>query len=254
MNKMTDKEEPLTEETIIGSRKCAAAEFRKFFRETLGEEYEKHAVVMDVLNKSFYFKGRTLQEILDECLHPSWYQKMDESITSFPVQKETKVKIEDVIPHYLGGDMRKDALDFAAYMQTDKMLLKWDAWNTWKASCKSKVLCWVKLNLFVRPIAWEVSPCLTNIDKYEESVRGEGLQDFVRDNFKRCRPSCLGRGRCQGARSVTILGKEFNDICREVLDVNGKKVDYVNPDETAVNRIKKLLDFERRAREKESMA
>jgi len=176
---------------------------------------------------------------------------MSESVTSFSVQRETKAKIEEVVPHYLDFDQQKAALNFAAYMQANKMPLKWDAWNTWKASYKSKVLCWVKVNLFVRPIVWEVSPCLTNIDEYEEFVISEGLQDFIWDNFKRCNPSCRGRGRCKGAERVTILGQEFDDICREVFYVNNKKIDLVNPDETAINRISKLLAFERTAREKE---
>ena len=250
MDKKIEKKEPLTEETIIGSRKTTSAERRKFFRETLGEDYEKHAVVMDVIKESYPYKGKTLKEIIDECYHPSWFEKMDESVTSFHVQKETKAKFEDVIPHYLEGDMKKAALDFATYLQTNKMQLKWDAWNTWKVHGKSKVLCWVKLNLFVRPITWIVSPCLTNINEYEESIINEGWQDFVWDNFKRCRSDC--HGSCGGAGIVTILGKEFFDICQEVFYVNNKKVDFINPDEAAINRIKKLLELERAAREKES--
>jgi len=253
MDKKTIKKELLTEDYIIGSRKNSAAEFRQFFQEILGEDYDKYDVVMDVLKASFYYKGRTLKEIIDECYHPSWYEKMDESVTSFHVQKETKAKIEDVIPHYLDGGLKKAALDFAAYLQANKMQLKWDAWNTWKAHSKGKVLCWVKLNLFVRPIDWVVSPCLTNIDEYEEAIINEGWQYFIWDNFKRCKQSCRDRGICKGAGSVTILSKEFNDICGEVFYVNNKKVDFVNPDEIAVDRIRKLLELERAARENEEV-
>ena len=34
------KNESLTEDTVIGSRKISATEFRKFFKKTLGEDYE----------------------------------------------------------------------------------------------------------------------------------------------------------------------------------------------------------------------
>ena len=259
MDKKTDidkeKKDPLTEETIIGSRKISAAEFQKFFKETLGEDYEKHAVAMDVLKGMFPYKGRTLKEIIEECYHPSWYEKMDESVTSFHVQKKTKAKIEDVIPHYLKGDTQKAALDFAAYLLANKMQLKWDAWNTWKAFSKNKVLCWVKLNLFVRPISLVVSPCLTNINEYEHIVISEGWQDFVLDNFRRCNPRCAGRhsgGELCGV-DVTLFGKEVSGICRERFYINNKRVDFENPDEIAINRIKKLLELERTARENESV-
>jgi len=203
-----------------------AAGFRKFFTETLGEDDKRHAFAMDVFT--------------------SRYKTKYENIFSFRVQKETKAKIEDVIPYYLDGDTQKAALDFAAYLQANKMPLKWDAWNTWKAHSKSKVLCWVKLDLW--PAAWVVSPCVTNIDEYEDIVISEGWQSFVWDNFRRCDPSCLGK--CAGAERVTLLGKEFDDVCREVYFVNNKRVDFVNPDEPAISRIKKLLELERTAREK----
>jgi len=45
-----------------------------------------------------------------------WSKKYD-NITYFHVQKETKAKIEDVIPYYFDGDMKKTALDFASYLQ-----------------------------------------------------------------------------------------------------------------------------------------
>ena len=144
MSKKVTKKEPLTEEYIIGSKKNTSAEFRKYFKETLGEDYEKYAVVVDVLKNVFSYKGRTLKEIIEECHNPSWYEKMDKSVTSFHVQRATKAKIEDVIPYYLDGEMLKTALDFAAYLQSNGMQLKWAAWNTWKAHIKSKVLCWVK--------------------------------------------------------------------------------------------------------------
>ena len=70
---MTDKEkkEPITEDTVIGSRKIAAAEFRKFFKKTLGEDYEKYPVAWDVIKVSMNHKGKTLREIIEECLNPS---------------------------------------------------------------------------------------------------------------------------------------------------------------------------------------
>ena len=249
MDKGKAKKEPLTEHTLIGSRKITKTELLKFFNEKLGEDYEKNAVAMDILKRMFPLeygsplRGRALKEVIEECFNPSWSVNMDESITSFRVQRETKAKIEDAIPHYLSGDMQKTALDFAAYLQANK--LKWDAWNKWKVFYIKTTLCWVTLNLSTR--SWVVSPCLPNNNEYQELVLSEGLQDFVWDNFKRCNPNCAGV--CGGpTKSVTILGKEIYGICCEITEVNNYRVDYVNPDETTINRIKMLLELEKQAR------
>jgi len=65
------KKEPLTEDTVIGSRKIPATEFRKFFKKMLGEDYEKYPIVRNVIKVSILHKGKTLKEIMDECLNPS---------------------------------------------------------------------------------------------------------------------------------------------------------------------------------------
>ena len=67
-----EKKEALTEETIIGSKNITATEFRKFFTETLGDDYEKHTFVMDVIKNRykksmktsplFMFKGKPKQK------------------------------------------------------------------------------------------------------------------------------------------------------------------------------------------------
>ena len=64
------KKELLTEDTIIGSRKITATEFRRFFKETLGEDYEKYPVAHNVIKGSLNYRGKTLKEILEECYNP----------------------------------------------------------------------------------------------------------------------------------------------------------------------------------------
>jgi len=63
----SEKKEPLTEDTVIGSRKISAVEFRKFFKKTLGEDYEKYPLVWNVIKLSANHKGKSLREIIDEC-------------------------------------------------------------------------------------------------------------------------------------------------------------------------------------------
>jgi len=70
--------EPLTEDTVIGSGKISAAEFRKFFKKTLGDDYEKYPVVHSVIKVSLNHKGKTLREILEECRNPPGSKSLEE--------------------------------------------------------------------------------------------------------------------------------------------------------------------------------
>jgi len=73
-----NKKEPLTEDTIIGSQKITAAEFRKFFKKTLGDDYEKNPVAWNVIKASLNYKGKTLKEIIAECHSPVRSKSLEE--------------------------------------------------------------------------------------------------------------------------------------------------------------------------------
>ncbi|MDR1687006.1 MAG: hypothetical protein LBS21_00135 [Clostridiales bacterium] len=66
VDEKNEKKEPLTEDTVIGSRKISAVEFRKFFKKELGEDYEKYPVVRGVIKLSARYKGKSLREIVEE--------------------------------------------------------------------------------------------------------------------------------------------------------------------------------------------
>jgi hypothetical protein len=54
------KKEPLTSDTVIGSRKITAVEFRKFFKQELGDDYEKYpftATLDPQIKKSYTIIG-----------------------------------------------------------------------------------------------------------------------------------------------------------------------------------------------------
>jgi len=80
MNKKIIKE-TLTEDTVIGSRKITAAEFRKFFQKTLGDDYEKYPVVHNVIKVSLNHKGKTLKEIVNECYDPTGSKSLEEILS-----------------------------------------------------------------------------------------------------------------------------------------------------------------------------
>jgi hypothetical protein len=76
-----EKKQPITEDTVIGSRKITAAEFRKFFKKTLGADYEKYPVVWNVIKVSANHKGKTLKMIIDECHNPSEQKCLEEVLS-----------------------------------------------------------------------------------------------------------------------------------------------------------------------------
>ena len=77
MDKKPTKE-PLTENTVIGSRKITAAEFRKFFQKTLGDDYEKNPVAWHFIKMPLNHKGKTLKEVIEECNNPVGIKSLEE--------------------------------------------------------------------------------------------------------------------------------------------------------------------------------
>lgn len=73
--------EPLTEDTVIGSKKITAAEFRKFFKKTLGEDYEQNPVVCSFIKIPLSHKGKTLKEIIEECKNPPVEKCLEEILS-----------------------------------------------------------------------------------------------------------------------------------------------------------------------------
>ena len=52
----------------------------------------------------------------------------------YQVQKEINPKVEDVISDYLDGEMKRIALDFIAFLRTNKMNPAWTLTNLWKVT------------------------------------------------------------------------------------------------------------------------
>ena len=175
-------------------------------------------------------------------------------ITLLCVQKIQKPRIEDVIPAYLNGDMKKTALAFATWMHENKMPLKWAGLhNAWKAMCKGKAICYVRLyndgwsnsehlkNMYGKHL-WVITPYLSNLNSYAETVINENMQNFIWDNVHHC---MFCRTPCHGnppGKDVIVLGKDIKSIC-----IGRQLVWAFDPDEAAMNTLKRLLILEQQA-------
>ena len=155
-------------------------------------------------------------------------------------KKKVKLNIEDVIPQYLDGDMRRTALDFAAWLRLNKLTPGQYGINRWKASNKGTGICFIVLgsNVWKKHDSWVIRLDLTHIMEYEEAMINEGLQEFVWSNIHHCW-HCAG---CAPGLDMTIMGKEYQGLCKTMIIYSG------DSGETELNAIKRLLEFEKKAR------
>jgi len=228
----------ITEDTIIGSRKISLAQFDKFFKAALGEDYEKYPLAWDASRMPSRHRGKSLKEIVTECINNPFENKHETDITNLQYQKKHKPKVEDVLRVVLDGDELKPALDFIAYLRETKTSPSWSGvHNAWDASSKGKLLCkiWVQKSRG----KWGVSLYLKNLSKYEETIINEGLQDIFWNSIHHCCLEC--GGSCSPGVDKIILGKKFNNVCR-------LSVEFGNPDEAEIVLIKRLLEWEKQAR------
>ena len=168
-----------------------------------------------------------------------------------------KPLIEDVIPAVLDGGMKDAALEFCAYLRANKMKPVWSVTNGWKAMHGKKAILYIRLatddwktakhlSKKYSKHSWVVTLFIErNLNKYQDAIMQEGLQDFVWENVHHCM-AC--RSPCHGMlpphRDVTVLGKEIKRLC------HSRELTWVfDPDAAAIEKIKKLIALEIQARE-----
>ncbi|MCL2285612.1 MAG: hypothetical protein FWC32_04520 [Firmicutes bacterium] len=186
-------------------------------------------------------------------------------LTHLHVQRKLRPKVEDVIPLIVDKDNQQNALDFVAWLRENKMSPGWGGiHNTWNVNYKGKVLCKVVLVTkgFGIPTEnqWTCFLYLANIEKYEDVILAENLQDFVWDNlvFCVCAPNM---GRSQKIKHLASMGGTCNEArCAVTVTVCGKVFEYkcgngtfrcywfVNSNEAEMAAIKRLIQLERQAR------
>jgi len=126
-------------------------------------------------------------------------------------QKNTRPKIEDVACEFLDGEKLKNALNFVAYLRTNKMSPVWASWNHWRISSKGRGVCSVKIGLpgfSSRYNAWRIEFQSSGFDD-EKLLPDERLKEIVWANVKNCK-HCAN---CIPTPCKTILGKEFERSC-----------------------------------------
>jgi len=91
--------------------------------------------------------------------------------------------------------------------------------------------------------SWVFTPYLHNMNKYEDLIINENLREFILNGLHYCMP-CPHRF-CATER--VVFGNSIKNLCIGDL-YGGMALWYVNPTETEIGYIKKLLELEKQAR------
>jgi len=207
---------------------------------------DTHTAYMDELkrNPGYYF----LSDISISC-----FKDAPIEVQSIVYYENSKQRIEDILPKYFGGEMMETVMNFIAFLQQHKMKLKWGVENGWQALYAKSTIVWVKLGVD----KWSITVCLPTINDYQDFILSEGWQDFIWNKLKlRYCWECNPNRSCLGGRSGTLLGKSFERVCAVTFPLrkyykygHGVNLVYTNPDDAAIERIKKLLQLEQKARD-----
>jgi len=248
----------ISPDTRTTEEKYLKEEYRNYFYKTLGDDCEKYPLVKNIFNDMEQFTGYTLK-YLAECCQNGFEPKPN--IALHYVQNKLKPNIEDVITQALEfgtlkGEYWDNALNFIAWLRENKMKSR-IAGYACTAAYKGTVLYNLRLGLdnidsdnfsVYYSNKWKFSPCLNNIDDYQNKIFAEGLQDFVWDNVNACN-SCAHKCGEKSSKKKMILGKEFTGFgCSNDYGANGCRLWVSRADESAIDSLKKLILWEREAR------
>ncbi|MCL2546753.1 MAG: hypothetical protein FWE06_06110 [Oscillospiraceae bacterium] len=177
-------------------------------------------------------------------------------ITTLKVQRETRPKIEDIIPFVVADDKQQTALDFVKWLRESQMAPGWSGvHNAWDAKCRSKTICkislidknWANSGHIRGKYSWEVKLYCPHIfwEKYgEDIVIAEGLQEILWNNIYKCTHACLDAAKpCIGGGTQMLYGKKFKKVCPSSM----WPILY-DPDDVTLNSVKRLLELEKQAR------
>jgi len=220
------KKESLTEDTIIGSRKISADEFRRFFKKTLGEDYEKFAVVRNVIKVSLNHKGKTLKEIIEECNNPAGSKSLEE------ILEEDRFKIismpDKAFIIAFDKAMNERGYDFGGtiYGNMDLMAIVYGKTGTKTRPCPVRIHINNDGNICLRLY-------LHKVDDHRQYI--ENAPTRIREVFTNDIGKCTGcnfkDGKCKYkcTKTYTIGRRLFSKCYFEVTDTTVENIpDYID--------------------------
>jgi hypothetical protein len=144
-------------------------------------------------------------------------------------------KIEDSLKASLGGDLLKNALDFAVYLTELGMVPDPIQETTIRFNYEGQLTCiLVFFKVDDNPDGlWVVCDCPIRED--EGFPLSAELVEFVRSYVKVCNGECGCPDWPRGG-DKTIFGREYKSVC-------SSEIHFLNPDADAVEKIKVFMEF-----------
>jgi hypothetical protein len=223
MDKM--KNEPLTEDTVISSRKISAVEFRKFFKKTLGEDYEKYPVVHNVIKVSLNHKGKTLKEIIEECHNPIGRKSLAEILAEDRFGFISKLDKAFIIA--FDKALNEVGYDFGGtiYGNRDIMAIVYGKTDTKTRPCPARIHIDNDGNICLRLY-------LHKVDDHRQYIENAPIRikEIFTNDIGNCCGCNLKDGKCKCTKTYTVGGRLFNKC-------------YFNIANTAVENIPDYIDL-----------
>ncbi|MCL2361680.1 MAG: hypothetical protein FWC73_07705 [Defluviitaleaceae bacterium] len=162
-------------------------------------------------------------------------------------EKTAKPQIEETINDVLHGDALKNALDFVAFLRANKLSPRWASLNSWAVSYKNQRVCYIRLSGTahyhnLEDGSWHINHVnygQTELvgDDDEQYISNERLKDMVWNNVKYC-AKCYN---CKPGNVVTVLGRQFDEVCHSWLMMKNPDVDTLNCAKTIILMRKKAI-------------
>ena len=138
-------------------------------------------------------------------------------------------RIEDVINEVLKGEAQKNALDFAAFLNENEIIV---GENLGEAAYKGEAVCYMHFDGSDQvPGPWTIWSDGSTVYEYEDVLQDEGIRETAWAHANVCGDCGAG---CSPGKRKTIFGKEFDNICSATFM-------FTNPDAKTLECVKQLL-------------
>ena len=147
-----------------------------------------------------------------------------------------KPKFENAIDDLIDTKYLSTALDFIAYLKSNKISITWTNTNTWKAVKKGIPLCYIKAGIehktgascYTKNVdsttekgSWVILPHIANLentgahatDGYEEILSDVAAFDMICDKVRPC-TDCGNTKKCAPGITVNFWGRELHNRCK----------------------------------------
>jgi len=161
-------------------------------------------------------------------------------------EKPAKPQVEEIIADVLSNEALENALDFVAFLRANKLSPRWASLNSWAVSYKNQRVCYIRLSGTapyhnLEDGSWHINHVnygQTNLvgDDNGQLISDEKLKDMVWSNVK----YCIKCYNCKAGNIVTVLGKQFDEVCHSWLMMK-------NPDVDAISCAKRIVLMRKQA-------